>query len=280
MKKINEIILSRYAATIIAFIVTIIYLFPVFWMFITSIKPISEIFSDPPSLFPVNPTFEAYVINFMENKEIFAYLSNSFIIAFGTTLFTLLLAAPASYALARLNIKGKGIILIIMLGMQLLPNIMLALPLFMMYSKIGLINTYLGLIIANTTHSLPFAILVLRPYFLSLPKGLEEAAYIDGSNKLGAYTKVILPLVIPGLLTVGAISFLWGWGDFVFALTLTSNEKVWPLTMGLSKFTGEFGTQWNHLMAVAVITAIPIIIIFISLQKYIVSGLASGSIKE
>src|SRR5699024_472451 len=249
-------------------------------MFVTSIKPTNEIFAYPPLFYPENPTFEAYINNFTENPDLFKYIFNSVIIALGTCLLTLILAAPTSYALARLKIRGKGLMMIVLLCMQMIPNIMLALPLFIMFNKISLINSFIGLIIANTTHSLPFAILVLRPYFLSLPNSLEEAALIDGSNKFGAFWKIIMPLVVPGLMTVGAISFLWGWGDFVFALTLTTNESVWPLTMGLTKFSGEFGTQWNNLMAVAVITAIPIILVFISLQKFIVSGLASGSVKD
>ena len=280
MTKINNLIQSKYFATVIALLVTIIYLFPVYWMFVTSIKPTNEIFAYPPLFYPENPTFEAYINNFTENPDLFKYIFNSVIIALGTCLLTLILAAPTSYALARLKIRGKGLMMIVLLCMQMIPNIMLALPLFIMFNKISLINSFIGLIIANTTHSLPFAILVLRPYFLSLPNSLEEAALIDGSNKFGAFWKIIMPLVVPGLMTVGAISFLWGWGDFVFALTLTTNESVWPLTMGLTKFSGEFGTQWNNLMAVAVITAIPIILVFISLQKFIVSGLASGSVKD
>jgi len=280
LTKINNLIQSKYFATVIALLVTIIYLFPVYWMFVTSIKPTNEIFAYPPLFYPENPTFEAYINNFTENPDLFKYIFNSVIIALGTCLLTLILAAPTSYALARLKIRGKGLMMIVLLCMQMIPNIMLALPLFIMFNKISLINSFIGLIIANTTHSLPFAILVLRPYFLSLPNSLEEAALIDGSNKFGAFWKIIMPLVVPGLMTVGAISFLWGWGDFVFALTLTTNESVWPLTMGLTKFSGEFGTQWNNLMAVAVITAIPIILVFISLQKFIVSGLASGSVKD
>lgn len=270
----------KYGAMLIGLVATLIYLFPIYWMFVTSIKPMDELFADPPHYLPHEPTFEAYIQNFVHNQSIFSYIGNSFIIATGTTLLTLLLAAPCAYGLARLEIKGKGAILILLLAMQMLPSIMLAMPLFIAFSKFQLINSFIGLIIANTTHSLPFAILVLRPYFLSLPGGLEEAAWIDGANKFQAFWRIILPLVRPGLLTVGAISFLWSWGDFIFALTLTTDESVQPLTMGLSKFTGEFGTQWNYLMAVATIAAIPIIIIFLSLQKYIVSGLASGAMKD
>ncbi|WP_332632576.1 carbohydrate ABC transporter permease [Halalkalibacter flavus] len=162
----------------------------------------------------------------------------------------------------------------------MLPTIMMAMPLFMLFSQFGLLNNYVTLILANTTSALPFAILVLRPFFLSLPGGLEEAAQIDGCNKFSAFSRVILPCVKPGLLTVGSFSFLFAWGDFLFALTLTSNEKIRPLTVGLYTFSDQYGTEWNNLMAVSTIAALPIIIIFIVLQKYIVSGMTSGAVKD
>jgi multiple sugar transport system permease protein len=267
-------------ATAIALISTLIYLFPIYWMFVTSLKPMSELFKYPPELFPAHPSFSAYVDNFVKNQDMFSYIGNSAIIATGTMLLTLILAAPCAYALARQDMKGKAIIMILLLAIQMLPNIMLAMPLFILFSKVKLINSYFALFIANTTHSLPFAILVLRPYFLSVPSGLDEAALIDGCNKFSAFWKIILPLVKPGLLTVGAFCFLWGWGDFIFALTLTSDESIRPLTMGLYKFIGQYGTEWNNLMAVATIAAIPIVIIFITLQKYIVGGLTSGAMKD
>lgn len=272
--------LKKLGIMALALTVTLIYVFPLYWLIITAIKPVGELFATPPHYFPVKPTLEPFIHNFTSTNSILPYVLNSAIVALGTMVFTLLLAAPAAYALARLSVKGKALILIVLLATQMLPNIMLALPLFIMFSKVELINNYLALIVANTTHSLPFAILVLRPSFLALPKGLEEAALIDGTGKFGAFWRIMLPLASPGLLTVGAISFLWGWGDFIFALTLTTTESIRPLTLGLTKFMAEYGTQWNYLMAAATIAAAPIILIFISLQKYIVSGLTSGSMKE
>lgn len=271
---------TQYLATIIAIFSTLLFLFPVFWMFITSLKPMSELFTYPPELIPNNPSFDAYVENFLKNQVMLKYIGNSAIIATGTMILTLLLAAPCAYALARQNIKGKSIILLILLAVQMLPNIMLAMPLFIFFSKVNLINNFFALFIANTTHALPFAILVLRPFFLSLPSGLEEAAQLDGCNKFSAFWRIILPLVKPGLMTVGVFCFLWGWGDFLFALTLTTDESIRPLTLGLYKFIGEYGTEWNKLMAVASIAAIPIILIFVTLQKYIVGGITSGAMKD
>jgi len=272
--------LREYRLTAAGGAITLLFLFPIYWMIATSIKPMNELFANPPHLFPHAPTFQAYIDNFVRSQSVFGYVGNSFVVATGTMALTLLLAAPAAYALARLPIRWKSAVLILLLATQMLPSIMLAMPLFIAFSKLQLVNSFGALILANTTHSLPFATLVLRPYFLGLPSGLEEAALIDGANKLSAFWRIMLPLVRPGLLTVGAFCFLWGWGDFTFALTLTTDETYRPLTMGLYKFIGEYGIEWNNLMAVATIAALPIILIFILLQKYIVSGVTSGAMKD
>ncbi|GKU82043.1 carbohydrate ABC transporter permease [Niallia sp. NCCP-28] len=169
--------------------------------------------------------------------------------------------------------------MITLLIAQMLPSIMLALPFFILFSKMQLLNSFLSLIIANTTSSLPFAILVLRPFFMSIPTGLEEAAALDGCNKFKTFYKIILPLVKPGLLTVGSFSFLFAWGDLLFSLILTTDKAIRPLTVHLYTFVGQHGTDWSSLMAVATISIIPIILIFIAFQKHIVGGMTSGSIK-
>jgi multiple sugar transport system permease protein len=270
---------NKYTATILALISTVVFLFPVYWMFTTSIKPMSAIFATPPQIIPEEVNFNAYVKNFIENPEILTFFLNSFIIAAGTLILTLVLASPVSYALARLQIRGKGMIMITLLITQMLPSIMLALPFFILFSKLHLLNSFIALIIANTTASLPFAILVLRPFFMSIPNGLEEAAAIDGCNRFTTFYKIILPLAKPGLLTVGSFSFLFAWGDLLFALILTSDESIRTLTVHLYTFVGQHGTDWSSLMAVATISIIPIILIFIAFQKHIVGGMASGSIK-
>ena len=145
---------------------------------------------------------------------------------------------------------------------QLLPAIVIATPLFVAFSKIGLINSYPALILADTTFTLPFAVIVLRPFFLTVPRELEAAAKIDGCNQFDAFWRVILPLVRPGLITVAVFAFLMGWGEFLFALSLTTNETVQPATAALNKFIGQYGTRWNNLMAVSTTIALPIIVVF------------------
>lgn len=267
-------------STFVALLFMIVFLFPVYWMVKTSVTPITELYHNPPHIFPVSATLDAYINNFVRNQNMIGYIGNSFIIAIGTMLLSLVLSVPAAYALARLSLKGKALIMILVLSIQMLPGIMMAMPLFIMFSKVGLTDSFLGLIFADLIHALPFAIITLRPFFLSLPGGLEEAAMIDGCNKFTSFTKIILPLVSPGLLTVGVFCFLFGWGDFIFALTLTSSNSVRPLTLGLYQFIGQYGTEWNNLMAVATLAALPIIIIFISMQRYVVGGITAGSMKD
>ncbi|NGZ74937.1 carbohydrate ABC transporter permease [Saccharibacillus sp. VR-M41] len=269
-----------WAKTALSLLMLAVFLFPVYWMIRTSMTPVTALYQNPPQIFPANPSMDAYLDNFVRNRDMLRYIGNSFIIATGTMVLSLLIAVPAAYALARLPLKGKALIMILLLSIQMLPGIMMAMPLFIMFSRVGLIDNYAGLIFADLIHSLPFAVITLRPFFLGLPSGLEEAAKIDGCNKFSAFVRIILPLVKPGLMTVAVFCFLFGWGDFIFALTLSSSDTVKPLTLGLYSFIGQYGTEWNNLMAVATIAALPIIVIFITMQRYVVGGVTSGAMKD
>ncbi|GGA26088.1 carbohydrate ABC transporter permease [Paenibacillus physcomitrellae] len=271
---------KTYLLTLISVILTALFLFPVYWMIKTSLTPITDLFSTPLKFGLANSTGQAYADNFIHNQDMLRYIGNSFIVAIGTMVLTLIFAVPGAYALARLNIRGKALIMILLLAIQMLPGITMAMPLFIMFSKVHLVDNYLGLILADMIHALPFAVLILRPSFMALPKGLEEAAAIDGCNKFTAFIRIMVPLVVPSMMTVAVFCFLFGWGDFVFALTLTTDDAVRPLTLGLYRFIGQYGTEWNNLMAVATIAALPIIIIFVALQRYVVGGIVSGSMKD
>jgi multiple sugar transport system permease protein len=266
--------------TLLSAIIVIAYLFPVYWMIATSLKTNAGVYASPPQIVPWPPAFSAYYEAVINNPLTLRSIFNSAVVGTGTMLFTLLLAAPAAYALARLELRLGSLILLMLLLTQLLPAIVIATPLFVAFSRIQLINSYAALILADTTFTLPFAVIVLRPFFLTISRELEAAAKIDGCNQFDAFWRVILPLVRPGLITVAVFAFLMGWGEFLFAMTLTTNEAVQPATAALNKFIGQYGTEWNNLMAVATTVAFPIILVFASLQRFIVSGLTAGSVKE
>ena len=266
--------------TLLAAVIVISYLFPVYWMAATSLKSNAAVYASPPQMVPNPIDFSSYVEAVIQNPLTLRSILNSAIIGGGTMLLTLVLAVPAAYALARLNLRGGTLFMLLLLLTQLLPAIIIATPLFVLFSRIGLVNSYPALIIADTTFALPFAVIVLRPFFLTVPRELEAAAKIDGCNQFDAFWRVILPLVQPGLITVAVFAFLMGWGEFLFAITLTTNEAIQPATAALNKFIGQYGTEWNRLMAVATTVALPIIIVFASLQRYIVGGLTAGSVKE
>jgi multiple sugar transport system permease protein len=269
-----------YARTLIGTLFVLAYLFPVYWMIATSLKTSGAIFATPPQVVPSPPVFSAYIDAVIDNPLTIRAIVNSAIIGIGAMALTLLLATPAAYALARLKLRGGALMTLLLLITQLLPAIVIATPLFVLFSRIGLLNSYPALILADTTITLPFAVIILRPFFLMVPSELEAAAKIDGCNQLSAFWRVVLPLVRPGLITVAVFAFLFSWGEFLFALSLNTNENVQPVTVALNKFIGQYGTQWNKLMAVATTIALPIILIFASLQRYIVGGLVAGSVKE
>lgn len=270
---------TKWLKTVIGCIVVGLYLIPVYWMVVTSLKPEGDIFAVPPQVVPFHPQWTSY-FTVLQDPAIRRAFLNSVIISLGTTAFTLCFATPAAYALARLKLRIAGLTILILLVSQMLPTINLAVPLFVIFSRLGLVNTYTALILANTVFALPLAITILRPLFLHLPRELEDAAKVDGCTQAGAFWRVILPLVRPGLLTVGTVAFVLTWGELVFGLTLTTNENMQPITVALSNLVGLYGTRWNDMMAVSTATALPIIVIFVALQKYIVSGLSAGAVKE
>lgn len=263
----------------IGVVATAVYLIPVYWMIVTSLKTNDAVFRVPPDLIPLPATVESYAAAVFRDPDIARGLINSAIIAIGTTLVTLALALPAAYGLAKLRVRGIGAVMMLMLIVQMVPSINLALPMFVLFSNAGLVNSYLGLIIANCALAVPLAITILRPYFLSVPAEVVEAAKMDGCNELTSFLRVALPISMPGVITVAVISFLGAWGEFVFGLSLATSESIQPITIVLAEITNEFGVRWNDLMAVSAVVALPVIAAFIFLQRYIVAGLTDGATK-
>lgn len=271
--------MMRASRTVVGLAMLLLFLFPVYWMISTSFKSGSEILTYPPHWVPSSPTLSAYRDRVLHNISFLRYVRNSAIVALGTTALSLALAAPAAYALARFRIRGRLLILLLSMTTLFFPGVMLALPLFVIFSKLGLINSYLGLIIANSALNVPFSVVVLRPAFLSVPPELTEAAQIDGCSRWSAFIRIVLPLARPGLATAGIFSFLAGWNDLVFALSFATRDSYQPVTAGIWSYISNTRTDWSTAMAYSTLAMVPTLIVFVFAQRFIVSGLTSGSVK-
>jgi multiple sugar transport system permease protein len=265
--------------TVVGVVITAVYLLPVYWMLNTSFKAQADVFERPPALVPLPPTFAAYQSAVFGDPDIGRGLANTAVIATGTTLLTLIVAVPAAYALARLRLRFVTPALLLFLAVQMIPAVNLALPMFVLFGRVGLVNTYAGLIIANCSLSVPLAITIMRPYFLSVPGEVLEAARVDGCTAFGAFVRIALPISIPGVITMAVVGFLGAWGEFVFGLALATGEELQPVSVVIAKLTNAFGTRWNELMAVSAVVAVPVIVLFVLLQRYIVAGLTDGATK-
>ncbi len=263
----------------IAWLIAAVYLFPVYWMINTSLKTSQDMFAIPPQMFPVNPYLGSYKAVFSPTYGIPQAFLNSTLIALSVLVLTLLIAIPASYAVARLRGRITTSMMIMLTVVQLLPAIAISVPLFVMFRQLGLINSYLSIILADISVTLPFAVILLRPYFKMFPYEVEEAARLDGLGALSTIIRIIIPTIRPGIIMIGSFAFLMAWGEFTFALTLTTEQDIQPLTVALNRIIGQYGTAWNDLMATAGVIAAPVLVLFVVLQRYIVAGLAGGATK-
>lgn len=270
----------RWGLTAIGIIIVGVYIFPLYWMVSTSVKPAAELFTSPPTWLPSRLDFSSYTQAVFGNPQMLTSLRNSAVISIAATALTLILSAPAAYAFARLRLRWSALLLLPFLLAQLLPTINLALPLYALFIRAGLVNTYTGLVLANTVLNLPFAVIVLRPFYLGIPREMEEAASVDGANRFQTFLRVILPIVRPGFVTVGAFAFVMTWGEFTLGLTLATQPDVQPVTVTLNSFIGQYGTQWGPLMAASTVVAVPIVILFVAFQRFITGGLSAGSVKD
>ncbi len=264
---------------IIGAIVFVIFIFPLYWMLVTSLKTQVEIFSIPTPFWPRDLTFEAYIGQFSASSDTLRGFKNSLIIACGATVIATLFSIPAAYGLARFRFKGKKILILYFLMTQMLPSTLILTSLYIMFSKMGLLNSYLAPILADATLGIPFSIIILRTYFLAIPKELDEAAKIDGCNSITSFTKVMLPIASPGIIVAAVFSFVYAWGDLIYGITFIMNPNMRPITSSIYNYVQQYQTLWNSTMAFGIIAIMPVILIFIFMQKYIVSGLTNGAVK-
>jgi multiple sugar transport system permease protein len=261
----------------IALVATAIMLFPVYWIVNVSLTRDTDMRHDPPHWFPVHPTLEGYRAVLSEQMP---YLGTSLIISLGTVALTLVLAAPAGYALAKLRPPGGTALSFTLLIAQMVPGIIMAMGFYAIYLKAGILNSTIGLIIADSTIAVPFGVLIYTAFITAIPDELLQAATTDGAGTLRTFWSIVMPISRNSTLTVALFTFLWAWSDFVFATTLDQGGAHQPITLGIYHYIGNNNQQWNAIMATAAVASIPAAILLTVAQRYIAAGLTTGAVKD
>jgi len=276
MKKINPKIPLVYGVMLLY---GLVYITPFFWMLTTSFKPLGEIGKIPISILPNNPTFDNYFATWSDIR-IFQSFGNSLYLSFSATLISLCIEIISAYGFSRFRFRGQNFMLFIILFANALPGLVLLIPFYELLTIMRLINTHLGLLFVYTVTALPFGTWMLIGYFEQVPREFEEAAMVDGCSRLQTIFKIVVPVALPGIIAVGIITFVHRWGEFLFALTFLNDEKLYTLPLAVYAYRGIEWTHWGKLMALATLIVLPALLIFIALQKYIISGIVAGALKK
>ncbi len=251
---------------------------PMLWIFITSLMPMEDLYSPDivwiPSYISLKGYLTAYELGFPR------FFLNSLLVAFGATLITMSAAFPASYALARFAFRGSKGLSSFILSSQMIPPVLLILPYFIIFRTIGLYDTYFGLIFAHISLILPFAVWVMRGFIQGIPVDLEEAAMIDGCTRLRALRKIVIPISLPGVFSSSLLAFVMSWNDLVLALSLTSSTEMRTIPFGLAMLFAEWGFEWSDVGAACVIATLPIVFVFLYLQRFLIAGLTAGAVRR
>jgi arabinogalactan oligomer/maltooligosaccharide transport system permease protein len=255
-----------------------IALYPILQVVTISLRPADRLLSTSLEIIPKNATMKNYVELFRD-RPFMVWLWNSMFVSLVVTVTGVVLAAMTGYAFSRFSFIGKKIGLLSLLTTQMFPATMLLLPLYIMLIKLGLINTYFGVIIIYAATALPFTIWTMKGYYDTIPYSLEEAARIDGCNQFQAFYKIILPLAAPALVITALFSFMTAWSEYLVAAQILQDSALWTLPLGLKSFEANMSTEWGLYGASSIIVTIPVVVLFLALSKYLVSGLTLGSVK-
>jgi multiple sugar transport system permease protein len=259
--------------TAAALLILAVLLFPVYWMLVTALQPSSGISVD---WFPTSPGLDSFRAA-LDSQG--GSLLTSLVVALGAVAVCLALAAPAAYGLAHFSLRGGRVVVFTTLITQMVPGIVIANALYSAYAELRLVNSYLGLILADASLGLPFSIVLLRAFMVSIPGEVVEAALVDGASRFTAFIRVVLPMSRNALITAGLFTFLFAWSDFMFALTLNTTDDVKPVTLGIYQFVGAHVSDWGAVMATAVLSAVPAAVLLVVAQKYVAAGITGGSVK-
>ncbi|AUX80033.1 MULTISPECIES: carbohydrate ABC transporter permease [Sinorhizobium] len=263
----------------VALVLAAIYLFPLYWMYITALKTGSAMFATPPKFLPSDPQWNIYEFVW-QSRNMGRYLWNSLVIAFGAVSLIAVLGVGCAYVLARYRNVWVDIGLFLILMLQVLPASLMVTPIFVGFSQFGLLDTpRLAVILAIAAKSMPFFVVLVRATFMSVPMELEEAALVDGNSRIGAFFNIVLPLARNGILVSAILIFMQAFGEFVYSKSMIQAVELQPASVGLNSFMGPNTNEWNNIMAYATIYVTPVLAVFVLLQRRIVSGLTSGALK-
>ena len=268
---------GRLGLTLLQAAVTLLVLLPFLWMLSVSLKPADEPFAVPARLWPASPTLANYLTAF--RPEFQTYFLNSVIVSVAAVTVTVTLGLLAAYCLTRFQTRLLGVLMALLIGAQMFPSSAMIIPIYRMMKTAHLLNTLASLVIADITVTLPVAIWMLRGFLARLPVALEEAAAIDGAGPLRAFFHIILPLCRPGIVATAVFVLIVTWQEFLFALSFTSTKAMRTLPVGMNDFIGQYGIRYGELMASSVLVSIPVVLVFLVLQRQLVAGLTGGAVK-
>jgi N,N'-diacetylchitobiose transport system permease protein len=271
--------LGRAGWNVVGLLVFVVFVFPVFWMISTAFKPDGEINNITPTWFSADPTLQHFR-DAIDRPYFWDTVRNSLIIVLAVVVLSMVLAFLAAVALAKYRFTGNKLFVVLIIGILMLPQAGLVIPLYVVLARYHLTNELMGVVFTHMTILLPFAVWTLRGFILGIPRELEEAAMVDGSSRLGAFVRILLPLVAPGLVATSVFVFITSWNEYIFANVILTDQSNQTLTVWLSYFYGSSrNTDWGGLMAASTLTAIPVVIFFLLVQRKIAFGLTAGAVK-
>lgn len=260
-------------------VLAIFMVFPFFWMISCALRPSNELLSSPPRLFPEHVSFYSFKHVLLETN-VPKFFLNSLVISGTATLLCILVSLPAAYSFARHNYRSKGFFLLLIMICNMVPQASTLVPLYRGLNSLGLLNRRLTISFTHLLCMLPFSILMLRGFIKSLPKGLEEAAIIDGCGKIQILTRIILPISAPGIFSTAMYAFMISWEEFMYSLTFATSDSVRTLSVGLQMFSMEYKVDWGSILASSVLMSLPILILFFFIQDQFIASATAGAIKE
>ena len=268
-------VITRYAVLVGTITITV---FPLVWLLVTSLRTSADIFIVPAHIIPKSVTFSQY-INVFRRYSLASYLWNTVVVSLATVIFVTVLALPCAYAMARFRLPGQKIVLSLLLVMRMIPVVALTIPLFAVFSDVGMLDTLWALILTHTASKLPVAIWLLMGFIQDLPKEIEESAQVDGAGSLRTLLQIVTPMIAPGIGASAVITFLFTWNDLLIAFTLTSSKSAETLPVGLTNFVTEYGIDWGAMSAAGVLMVIPTLIFVWFAQGLLVKGLVAGAVR-